>query len=445
MWVEQLTIQNVRSFESISISFTKPKEVPYRWITFVSENGGGKSTALQALGLLLAGPEGAQKLLPRPFGWLRDESRVGRIAARIHQDECDPGLHGKDKVKRAFGYSYSITGSAPLKVHNKHYTEPTIVPAQRATLTWLREKAFASMGTGWFAVGYGAFRRLTRSNQIIIPLLEPQARFTNFSTQFDEAEPLSIFELWMVYLDYRIAKERDPKAKRQKELGIAAINKLLPAGVEFDSVSAEGRVLFNIGSRLVPTISLSDGFRSILALAGDLIWRLILAFPESSDPLKEKGVVLIDELDIHLHPKWQRDVAGLLRETFPNLQFFVATHSPMIAAGAGADALTLKFDFSEGKSEVRKVENIASMSVDRLLQSDAFDLISPFSPEAQRKIDRFDELNKRKGRHSKMEADEYNGLFDFMSEAMAAGAPPVPGSLEGKIDAFLEHALNDKG
>src|SRR5271165_4746797 len=112
MFVEELKLENIRCFESLSVKFLR-KDEPYRWITFLSENGGGKSTALQALGLLLAGPEGAQKLLPRPLGWLRDENQQGKISTRIHQDINDPGKHGTEKVRRAFGYSYSLTGSKP--------------------------------------------------------------------------------------------------------------------------------------------------------------------------------------------------------------------------------------------------------------------------------------------------------------------------------------------
>jgi energy-coupling factor transporter ATP-binding protein EcfA2 len=299
MWVEELSIENIRCFESATLRFASG-EKPYPWVTFLSENGGGKSTALQALGLLLAGPEGAQKLVPRPVGWLRDEGKPGKIGARIHQADDDPGKHGTEKVRHAFGYSYTLTGTQSQTVNKKLYTEPSIVPAGQKILSWLRENAFASKGTGWFSVGYGAFRRLTRSTQIIVPSLEPQARFTNFTTQFDESEPLSVFERWMVYLDYRIAKNNDSKARQQKEMGIQAINRVLPEDAKFYSVTPEGRILFDIGGQKVPTISLSDGYRSILALAGDLIWRLILAFPESIDPLIETGVVLIDELDIHL-------------------------------------------------------------------------------------------------------------------------------------------------
>jgi hypothetical protein len=441
MWVEELRLENIRCFEGETLKFTNESNNPYPWVTFLSENGGGKSSALQSLALLLAGPEGAQKLLPRPLGWLRDESKVGKISIRIHQDENDPGQHGSKKKRHAFGYSYSLTGTRHLTINHKLYTEPSIVPAGQSILTWLRENAFPSKGTGWFAVGYGAFRRLTRSSQVIVPSLEPQARFTNFMTQFDEQEPLSVFERWLVYLDYRIAKSNDSIAKRQKQIGIEAVNKLLPEEASFDSVSPEGRILFEIGGQKVPTIALSDGYRSILALAGDLVWRMLLAFPASDDPLKELGVVLIDELDIHLHPVWQRDVAGILRETFPRIQFFVATHSPLVAAGAGEDALTLRFQFHAGATRVEGVQNVSSLDVNRILQSEAFGLVSPYAPQTQRKIERYDELIRKDGRRSKSEENEFQGLLEFMREARPLGGPPEPGSLQDRIDSFLAETL----
>jgi hypothetical protein len=273
--------------------------------------------------------------------------------------------------------------------------------------------------------------------------LEPQARFTNFVTQFDESEPLSAFERWMVYLDYRIAKGDDVKATAQKEMGIQAINRVLPQDAKFHTVTPEGRILFDIGGQKVPTISLSDGYRSILALAGDLIWRLILAFPESSNPLDQRGVVLIDELDIHLHPQWERQVARVLRQTFPKLQFFVATHSPLVAAGAGEDALTLRFNFQDGRSDVEPVENVAAMNVDRILQSEAFGLLSTYSPDTEEKIERYDTLQRKGKKRTPAENDELRPLLKFMAEARPIGGIPDPDSLEGRIDRFLEKKLHD--
>jgi energy-coupling factor transporter ATP-binding protein EcfA2 len=439
MYVDSLVIENLRCFESQSLHFKDKK-----WITLLGPNSSGKSTALQSLALLLAGPEGAQKLLPRPVGWLRDENKRGRLAIKIQQSENDPSQRGRDKITTHFGYSFSMTGSKQLVVNNKTYTEPSIIENPQAILTWLRLNAFTSTGLGWFGVGYGAFRRLTRKSQIIVPSLEPQARYTNFFTQFAEDEPLSAFEQWMVYLDYRIAKGEDgaKEAKRQRDLGIEAINALLPDGTRFESVSAEGRILFNVKGVHVPTISLSDGYRSVLALAGDLVWRLIQSFPNTNNPLLEKGVVLIDELDIHLHPIWQRDIAQLLQSQFPNMQFIVATHSPLIAAGAGENAKTLKFSLDQGKAFVDEIKDISALRVDTLLQSKAFGLISPYSPQTQNKLDQYDKLIVRK--RSTLTAAERRDLGQlelFVRDARPFGGPVIPNSLEAKIDNFLAKEL----
>ncbi|MEK8016361.1 MAG: hypothetical protein VSS75_005795 [Candidatus Parabeggiatoa sp.] len=156
-----------------------------------------------------------------------------------------------------------------MTIRNEIFTEPTIVENKDSGLTWLRQNALTSKAQGWFAVGYGPFRRLTRSHQFILPALAQPARFNHFITQFDEEQPLAAFEQWMLYLDYRILKSNDEQAKRQKKLGVDAINQVLHKGVVFDSVTSEGRILFNLGGQKVPTIALSDGYRSVLALMGE--------------------------------------------------------------------------------------------------------------------------------------------------------------------------------
>jgi predicted ATPase len=438
MWVEEVKLENIKCFDNISIKLGTD-EKPYSWVTLLGENGGGKSTILQALGLLLAGPEGSQLLLKRPTGWLRNELKYGTISTRIHKGENDPGEFGTDKKRKAFGYSFFITGEQKLNIRNQQFTEPTIFPNTAQILSWLRENALSSKGKGWFAIGFGAFRRLTRDSQIIIPSLQPPTRYTNFLTQFNENEPLAAFERWLVYLDYRIVKDKDIVAEKQKKLGIEAINKVLPDGVSFDSVNSEGRIIFDINGQKVPTITLSDGYRSVLALAGDLIWRLLEAFPDSEEPLKEEGVILIDELDIHLHPTWQRTIASWLRGQFPNLQFIVATHSPLIAAGAGKDAVTYKFMLKNGVTVVEKVPNVASWSVDRILQSEAFNLVSAYSPETQDQIDDYHKLNRKPNR-TKKEQEELQLLLPFVQEALSLPSQSED-SLAIKIDAYLKEKL----
>lgn len=453
MWVESITLNNIKCFHEQDIRFTRNpgarryRAKPYKWITLLGENGVGKSTILQALALLLAGPEAAKELLPRPAGWVRDPKFPGKLTAVLHKEDIDTGVFGEDKQRQTFSYSYFVTGSVAVEVgtvkDKQVYTEPALIEEPTKILSWLRANAFASGSQGWFAVGYGAFRRLTRLSQVIIPSLEQPKRSSNFFTQFNEDTSLSSFERWMVYLDYRLAKDRsDVESQKMKRVGEEAIVKLLPGDVKIAGVTTEGVIEFLVDGQKVPTISLSDGFRSVIALAGDLIWRLLQSFPNLDDPTKASGVVLIDELDIHLHPSWQREIAGWLQQVFPNLQFFIATHSPLVAAGAGQDALTLRLDMVDGQLQILEIPSVdLAADVDRTLRSRAFGLQSTYSPPTERKIERYHQLQRKNGSLLGEELQEYEQLQLFMKDVQPYGERPDPNSLEARINLLLEDRL----
>jgi hypothetical protein len=245
----------------------------------------------------------------------------------------------------------------------------------------------------------------------------------------------------MVFLDYRIAKNPDDsKSKHMMKLGKESIIELLPGNIKFD-ITNDGSILFSLENQLIPITQLSDGFRSIIALVGDLIWRLFQTFSDLTDPRQASGIVLIDELDIHLHPVWQRLIAKKLRTVFPNLQFFVATHSPFVAAGAGDDALTLTVKMINGEVQIEEVENIAAYDVDYILRSPAFGLVSTHSPATQEKIDRYDYLTSNRNNLQGEEIEEYQEVRQFMKEFRPIGGKPEPGSLEDKMNKFLEENL----
>ena len=82
---------------------------------------------------------------------------------------------------------------------------------------------------------------------------------------------------------------------------------------------------------------LSDGEKCTLALLGDLARRLILANPSAENPLEGEGIVLIDEIELHMHPTWQRRILHVLNEVFPNIQFIVTTHSPQVLGEVNND------------------------------------------------------------------------------------------------------------
>lgn len=89
---------------------------------------------------------------------------------------------------------------------------------------------------------------------------------------------------------------------------------------------------------------LSGGYKAVLSVVADIAKRLSIANPDSKNPLEEEAVILIDELDLHLHPKWQKCIVDDLKRTFPNCQFIISTHSPFIIQSLNAEEL---FDISE--------------------------------------------------------------------------------------------------
>ena len=102
---------------------------------------------------------------------------------------------------------------------------------------------------------------------------------------------------------------------------------------------------------------LSDGEKCTLAMVGDLARRMAIANPARPDPLAGEGIVLIDEVDLHLHPDWQRHVVSALEETFPNCQFLVSTHSPQIVSHVAPERIWLLQRTKSGVTASRPAES----------------------------------------------------------------------------------------
>ncbi len=100
-------------------------------------------------------------------------------------------------------------------------------------------------------------------------------------------------------------------------------------------------MLINKNGVTLAVNTLSDGEKCLFSLVGDLARRLALAAPNLSDPLQGSGIVLIDEIDLHLHPSWQRKVVGLLKKTFPNCQFIITSHSPQVLGELSASDIII--------------------------------------------------------------------------------------------------------
>ncbi|WP_340617885.1 retron Ec78 anti-phage system effector ATPase PtuA [Xenorhabdus entomophaga] len=111
-----------------------------------------------------------------------------------------------------------------------------------------------------------------------------------------------------------------------------AISRVVPnvEGIWVEDKSGIDEIFVFIDGNKVKLTQLSDGQRVFIALVADLVRRLVLLNPKRENPLEGNGIVLIDEIELHLHPQWQQRVIPALQETFPNIQFIISTHSPQV-------------------------------------------------------------------------------------------------------------------
>ena len=120
-------------------------------------------------------------------------------------------------------------------------------------------------------------------------------------------------------------------------------------------------------NKIVTVNQLSDGEKCLIAMLGDLARRMAIANPQNPDPLKGNGVIIIDEIDLHLHPQWQRFVVPKLLEVFPNCQFFISTHSPNIITHVQPESLHF-MEQTEMGIKFHPVQESYGKNVDRILE-----------------------------------------------------------------------------
>jgi len=164
-----------------------------------------------------------------------------------------------------------------------------------------------------------SFEQITAYDEV---LTGGQIDFRRFFEWFRDREDL---ENELRLNDYAQYRDRELEAVRY------AIANLLDGFSNLRVRRSPLRMTVNKQGEELIVNQLSDGEKCLLALAGDLARRLAIANPDRNyNPLEGSGVVLIDEIELHLHPKWQRAIIPNLKKTFPNCQFIITTHSPQV-------------------------------------------------------------------------------------------------------------------
>jgi predicted ATP-binding protein involved in virulence len=213
-------------------------------------------------------------------------------------------------------------------------------------------------------------------------------------TLFDDHSTLRNAEEWLLQLDYAAVRASEDKRQQgrlreAKELLLSVMPENEITGIRPMSSSGpnpKARVEFETPYGWVPLRQLGYGYQTLITWVADLANRMAERYPDSSNPLAEPAVVLVDEIDLHLHPKWQRKLIGFLTGRFPNTQFIATAHSPLVVqAAANANLAVLR---REGDHVVidNDVDDIRNWRVDQILTSDLFGLETARPPQIETKL-----------------------------------------------------------
>jgi len=199
--------------------------------------------------------------------------------------------------------------------------------AQQATLVQLRDDlpVVAQYGT----------RRAWRHSGQAEPLRGVGSRYDGYAGCFDITSTHKLLASWMHKQTLVQLQRGGGYVQPQLKAVEAAVRSCIDGVTRFwYDVQYDELRLELVGGNLQSFAMLSEGVRNTLAMVADIAWRCAVLNPQhgADAHLRTEGVVLIDELDLHLHPKWQRRVVSDLRRTFPNIQFIVTTYSPQIVA-----------------------------------------------------------------------------------------------------------------
>lgn len=184
--------------------------------------------------------------------------------------------------------------------------------------------------------GYGATRIMGRA------LLSEKTSTEDSITLFKDDQLLINAEEWLMQVDYAVrsasGKTHDRLEKQLNQI-IEILKRILPDVEDIRIAPADEEIPRPRAEFLTPygwvrLSSLGLGYRTAIAWMVDLAVRLFRRYPNSDDPLAEPAIVLVDEIDLHLHPKWQRNIMNFLTERFPNTQFIVTAHSPLVVQAA---------------------------------------------------------------------------------------------------------------
>lgn len=434
MYLKSLTLENVKLARRLELGFTNADGSPRMWTVVIAENGACKTTVLRSIALAASGVVRANQLAEVDTPSFRDRRQLSaqaQVKARFsfelsgHTTRSYPGIHEHGELGRP---------SEPPELESR-----LSIGADRSDFDGVSSYAGVSVShpdplkearsrnlSDWVVMGYGTSRLLPR----------PMSS--------ERTEDLALSRLLPLFDRGRIigtgfADILDSPREFARALKAALVSSgLLPlaedlelrgrGGVSSASNLVEGHrfaMRYGRDELRLPATWLSQGYQATIAWIADVVGQFFLDAGKPVDPAEMCGLVLIDEIDIHLHPRWQRTLIPTLKTVFPNLQFVVTTHSPMILPGLKPEEIVVLRLNDEGNVEKDSdLPSPALMTASEIYRN-FFDLDAVFPNQLGADLRRYGFLVGNPVRTDEEEAEMEQLLGKLQSAGVDPGWEPV--------------------
>lgn len=360
-YISRIEIRNFRNLENVVVDLPKIQRRRKPSVIFIGENGVGKSSILKAIALVLMSTAERKKLRLKASDILRRGAENGSIAVYVQ------------------GYTQ------PFRLDfSKHSAE--IISNGMV----LKSLLFCYGGTRLLPTKQAAKRSVAR-------------KFSRVGNLFDPFLPLSDAKAWLLSLT---PLKFEYSAKAIKKVLASGDDRILvrsplskPTRVELADQGGDARDSLEV---------LSDGYQSVIAFVADILEVALMTYTDAED---SEGIILIDEIDVHLHPSWKIEIVELLRQVFPRAQFLMTTHDPLCLLGAlPGEIQLLNKNLETEKIEIIKLDLPAGITADRILTGFWFQLSSTTDLDTRDLLDRHQHLlgvrQKKRGKLNVRQAKE---------------------------------------
>ena len=416
LYLSGVQLKNVRCFAALDLTLSDPDADPHGWNLILGDNATGKSTLLRSIAMGLCDEASAAGLLKESDeGYIRRGETKATIVISLH----DPDAPGKKfRIRTEVCRQEKGRGIFADRVRQKTYPSGKEFP-------W--EMLFVS--------AYGAGRGVAGTGDI-----SSYSAIDAVYNMFNYSEGLQNPELVIRRLMARTSGNQLTQHQIFQVLQTATGTKeieLTSNGIRVSGPWGEG----------MPLRDLADGYRFSFLWLTDLIGWALAFDPNRKSTEGIRGIVLVDEIEQHLHARWQRTAIDDLRGLFPNVQFIASTHSPLVASSIGpplAKNVTDRLFVLEtsGTDGVKATEHefMRGLKMDQVLASRAFKYQiqeAPSTEEMLRKVSLIGDAGKRTEEEEKL----FQEIKNKLKHAFLTGTSPIERIAEIEADEELMERL----